>query len=130
MYLSPILQLKKKYKERKRKLIETEPNTAETKLITKNLWATVIHVSTKTEWLWLADGGCSFLCETIKPHDLSFKTFETARMVEGVVRQQPPMSLAPESRHLVANDSNLPSPRHFDGSHFLARPSHTSPLLG
>ncbi|GAY46984.1 hypothetical protein CUMW_101070, partial [Citrus unshiu] len=36
-------------------------------------------------------------------------------MVEGVVRQQPPMSLAPESRHLVANDSNLPSPRHFDG---------------
>lgn len=63
---------------RKGKLIETEPNTEETKLIIKNMRATESNVSTKTEWLWLADGGCSFLGETIKPHDLSFKTFETA----------------------------------------------------
>lgn len=38
-----------------------------------------------------------------------------ARMVVGVVRQHPPISLAPESRHLVAKTSNFLSSKHFDG---------------
>ena len=47
-----------------------------------------------------------------------------ARMVEGVVRQQPPTSLAPELRHLVAKTSNLSSPKHFDG----CQPNHRNKL--
>ena len=36
-------------------------------------------------------------------------------MVDGVVRQQPPMNVAPKLRHLELNDSNLSSPKQFDG---------------
>lgn len=67
-----------------------------------------------------------------QPYDClgSFKTFEMAWIVEGVVRQQPPMRLAPKSCHLVAKNSNFSSSKQVDGSHLLALPSHTSPLFG
>lgn len=50
-----------------------------------------------------------------KKNHLLFKSLEIALMVEGVVLQHPPMSLAPRSRHFVANISNSSSPKHCDG---------------
>lgn len=49
--------------------------------------------------------------------DFSFRAFEIAQTVAGVVRQQPPISFAPALRHLVANNSNFSSSKHFDGCH-------------
>lgn len=47
--------------------------------------------------------------------DFSLKAFEIIWMVEGVVRQQPPIILAPKSRHLVAFNPKASSWKHLDG---------------
>lgn len=54
-------------------------------------------------------------------HSLSFRTFEMALMVEGVVRQHPPIRLAPNSCHLIADNSNLSSSKQVDGCQFTSQ---------